>query len=194
MASVHTTILILLSVWMTLQTGLGFPLSGGPDAGGAEGVPRVRNKRCSCTNQLDSECHYFCHLDIIWVNTPSKTTVYGLGSALSRRRRRSVGRCSCANPADHTCSRFCFYSSENPAIVLVKPWQSEQEAETSVLTVQRSPQASGPEQLAPQEPLNGARSEALTLIRELIRDSSLVMEEASHPRKRAPWALKPAYT
>uniref|UniRef100_A0A671RW96 Endothelin-like toxin domain-containing protein n=1 Tax=Sinocyclocheilus anshuiensis TaxID=1608454 RepID=A0A671RW96_9TELE len=33
---------------------------------------RVRSKRCSCNNQLDSECHYFCHLDIIWVNTPSK--------------------------------------------------------------------------------------------------------------------------
>src|SRR4029434_9736836 len=38
----------------------------------------------------------------------SKTTVYGLGSALNRRRRRrSVGRCFCANPADHTCNRFC---------------------------------------------------------------------------------------
>uniref|UniRef100_A0A8C8C8R0 Endothelin-like toxin domain-containing protein n=1 Tax=Oncorhynchus tshawytscha TaxID=74940 RepID=A0A8C8C8R0_ONCTS len=67
---------------------------------------RVRIKRCACNNQLDSECHYFCHLDIIWVNTPSKTTVYGLGSPLSRRRR-SAGRCVCADSDDHTCTSFC---------------------------------------------------------------------------------------
>uniref|UniRef100_A0A671T1S3 Endothelin-like toxin domain-containing protein n=1 Tax=Sinocyclocheilus anshuiensis TaxID=1608454 RepID=A0A671T1S3_9TELE len=72
---------------------------------------RVRSKRCSCNNQLDSECHYFCHLDIIWVNTPSKTTVYGLGSPLARRRR-STGRCFCASPADRTCNVFCHYSSD----------------------------------------------------------------------------------
>lgn len=30
----------------------------------------VRNKRCSCATFLDKECVYFCHLDIIWVNTP----------------------------------------------------------------------------------------------------------------------------
>uniref|UniRef100_A0A8C7D366 Endothelin-2-like n=1 Tax=Oncorhynchus kisutch TaxID=8019 RepID=A0A8C7D366_ONCKI len=64
----------------------------------------VRTKRCACNNQLDSECHYFCHLDIIWVNTPSKTTVYGLGSPLSRRRR-SAGRCVCADSDDHTCTK-----------------------------------------------------------------------------------------
>uniref|UniRef100_A0A8C7NDZ7 Endothelin-like toxin domain-containing protein n=1 Tax=Oncorhynchus mykiss TaxID=8022 RepID=A0A8C7NDZ7_ONCMY len=71
---------------------------------------RVRTKRCACNNQLDSECHYFCHLDIIWVNTPSKTTVYGLGSPLSRRRR-SAGRCVCADSDDHTCTSFCQDSS-----------------------------------------------------------------------------------
>ena len=36
----------------------------------------------------------------------SKTTVYGLGSALSRRRR-STGRCSCAKPDDQSCTSFC---------------------------------------------------------------------------------------
>lgn len=37
----------------------------------ADGVPqRARTKRCACSSILDSECHYFCHLDIIWVNTP----------------------------------------------------------------------------------------------------------------------------
>ena len=30
----------------------------------------ARNKRCSCASFLDKECVYFCHLDIIWVNTP----------------------------------------------------------------------------------------------------------------------------
>uniref|UniRef100_A0A8C9SG23 Endothelin-like toxin domain-containing protein n=1 Tax=Scleropages formosus TaxID=113540 RepID=A0A8C9SG23_SCLFO len=66
----------------------------------------ARVKRCSCNNQMDSECHYFCHLDIIWVNTPSKTTVYGLGSPLSRRRR-SAGRCACTDPNDRVCTDFC---------------------------------------------------------------------------------------
>lgn len=30
----------------------------------------LRTKRCSCNSWLDKECIYFCHLDIIWVNTP----------------------------------------------------------------------------------------------------------------------------
>uniref|UniRef100_A0A667XLB8 Endothelin 2 n=1 Tax=Myripristis murdjan TaxID=586833 RepID=A0A667XLB8_9TELE len=70
----------------------------------------VRAKRCSCNSWLDKECIYFCHLDIIWVNTPSKILPYGLGSPLSRRRR-STNRCECANPADNTCSSFCLKSS-----------------------------------------------------------------------------------
>uniref|UniRef100_A0A672GIZ2 Endothelin-like toxin domain-containing protein n=1 Tax=Salarias fasciatus TaxID=181472 RepID=A0A672GIZ2_SALFA len=75
---------------------------------------RVRTKRCACSNRLDSECHYFCHLDIIWVNTPSKTTVYGLGGALSRRRR-STDRCTCSRPDDRSCISFCRLSPEvNP--------------------------------------------------------------------------------
>ena len=62
---------------------------------------------------------------------------------------------------------YCvLHSSENPALVLVKPWQSEQEkAETSVVAIQRSPLASRPDVLVPQETLNGARSEAVALIR-----------------------------
>uniref|UniRef100_A0A3Q4G0B6 Endothelin-like toxin domain-containing protein n=1 Tax=Neolamprologus brichardi TaxID=32507 RepID=A0A3Q4G0B6_NEOBR len=76
-----------------------------------ERVPthRLRTKRCACSNPLDSECHYFCHLDIIWINTPSKTTVYGLGGAFSRRRR-STGRCTCANRDDQPCAKFCYLS------------------------------------------------------------------------------------
>uniref|UniRef100_A0A8C6SUE8 Endothelin-like toxin domain-containing protein n=1 Tax=Neogobius melanostomus TaxID=47308 RepID=A0A8C6SUE8_9GOBI len=73
----------------------------------------VRTRRCSCSSQLDSECHYFCHLDIIWINTPSKTSIYGLGSGLSRRRR-STARCSCANLNDNSCSNFCQRRFEAP--------------------------------------------------------------------------------
>lgn len=132
------------------------------DSGDDVPAQRVRTKRCACSSPLDSECHYFCHLDIIWINTPrwgwekslcgeygsekyvttwqavnynslfqgsvwiikeqslhcvytmnwvliplcSKTTLYGLGSILSRRRR-STGRCACANPEDQSCTNFC---------------------------------------------------------------------------------------
>uniref|UniRef100_A0A665UT36 Endothelin-like toxin domain-containing protein n=1 Tax=Echeneis naucrates TaxID=173247 RepID=A0A665UT36_ECHNA len=78
---------------------------------GGSSIPtqRIRTKRCACNNFLDSECHYFCHLDIIWINTPSKTTLYGLGSILSRRRR-STGRCTCAKPDDRSCTSFCHHS------------------------------------------------------------------------------------
>ncbi|KAG7220522.1 hypothetical protein INR49_018049 [Caranx melampygus] len=30
-----------------------------------------REKRCSCENQKDKECIFFCHIGIVWVNTPS---------------------------------------------------------------------------------------------------------------------------
>uniref|UniRef100_A0A3Q4G0K4 Endothelin-like toxin domain-containing protein n=1 Tax=Neolamprologus brichardi TaxID=32507 RepID=A0A3Q4G0K4_NEOBR len=81
-----------------------------------ERVPthRLRTKRCACSNPLDSECHYFCHLDIIWINTPSKTTVYGLGGAFSRRRR-STGRCTCANRDDQPCAKFCYLREQEEA-------------------------------------------------------------------------------
>uniref|UniRef100_A0A8C9WKM3 Endothelin 2 n=1 Tax=Scleropages formosus TaxID=113540 RepID=A0A8C9WKM3_SCLFO len=62
--------------------------------------------RCSCSNWLDKECVYFCHLDIIWVNTPSKTLPYGLGR-VAARRLRSTSRCECADPADRACAAFC---------------------------------------------------------------------------------------
>ncbi|XP_013881138.1 endothelin-1 [Austrofundulus limnaeus] len=46
----------------------------------------VRNKRCSCASFLDKACVYFCHLDIIWVNTPERVVSYGLGNAPRARR------------------------------------------------------------------------------------------------------------
>lgn len=29
-----------------------------------------RVKRCTCYSYKDKECVYYCHLDIIWINTP----------------------------------------------------------------------------------------------------------------------------
>uniref|UniRef100_A0A8C8DAG1 Endothelin-like toxin domain-containing protein n=1 Tax=Oryzias sinensis TaxID=183150 RepID=A0A8C8DAG1_9TELE len=33
-------------------------------------TPHRREKRCSCENQKDKECIFFCHIGIVWVNTP----------------------------------------------------------------------------------------------------------------------------
>lgn len=74
----------------------------------------VRTKRCSCATFLDKECVYFCHLDIIWVNTPERVVSYGLGNA--PRTRRAVTdsmatsggpRCQCLRENDNTCTNFC---------------------------------------------------------------------------------------
>ncbi|XP_029919618.1 endothelin-2 [Myripristis murdjan] len=125
MASFKCKILALFLLFsVVLQEGCGLPLSGQPELPAQSPHPHhVRAKRCSCNSWLDKECIYFCHLDIIWVNTPSKILPYGLGSPLSRRRR-STNRCECANPADNTCSSFCLKSSENPGIVFVAPLEN----------------------------------------------------------------------
>ncbi|TKS88172.1 Endothelin-1 [Collichthys lucidus] len=74
----------------------------------------VRTKRCFCANFLDKECVYFCHLDIIWVNTPERVVSYGLGS--EPRTERAVAdsmvtssgpRCQCFRLNDNTCRNFC---------------------------------------------------------------------------------------
>lgn len=54
---------------------LGTELSAGAEDGGEKPAPATpwrprRSKRCSCSSLMDKECVYFCHLDIIWVNTP----------------------------------------------------------------------------------------------------------------------------
>ncbi|XP_062985843.1 endothelin-1 [Elgaria multicarinata webbii] len=79
--------------------------------------PLRRSKRCSCSSLMDKECVYFCHLDIIWINTPEQTVPYGLGGP-SRTRRSledlhlgnllgSLNRCQCANLKDKKCMGFC---------------------------------------------------------------------------------------
>ncbi|XP_041799239.1 endothelin-2 [Chelmon rostratus] len=115
--STNKSVLLLITLWASMQNGLGLPVVKQLEVESSDGVPthRERTKRCACSSPLDSECHYFCHLDIIWVNTPSKTTVYGLGSALSRRRR-STCRCTCANPDDQTCTNFCLHSKSKRSV------------------------------------------------------------------------------
>ncbi|XP_035986418.1 endothelin-1 isoform X2 [Fundulus heteroclitus] len=63
-----------------------------------------REKRCSCENQKDKECIFFCHIGIVWVNTPSQLVPYGFGSV---RLRRELQRCFCADPQDTECFSFC---------------------------------------------------------------------------------------
>ncbi|XP_069751436.1 endothelin-2 isoform X2 [Narcine bancroftii] len=96
----------LLSVailFVLLKNGCGFSLSG---SGQSRALHLRREKRCSCSSMKDKECIYFCHKDIIWVNTPGKTTPYGLGSPATRRKR-STPRCKCADFKDGVCLQFC---------------------------------------------------------------------------------------
>ncbi|XP_036113392.1 endothelin-2 isoform X1 [Molossus molossus] len=67
----------------------------------------LRPRRCSCSSWLDKECVYFCHLDIIWVNTPGQTAPYGLGNPPRRRRRSLPRRCECSSARDPACATFC---------------------------------------------------------------------------------------
>ncbi|XP_061674837.1 endothelin-2 [Syngnathoides biaculeatus] len=100
---------LFLALWASLRHGCGRPLAKAQEGHADDDVraATLRSKRCACSSAHDSECHYFCHLDIIWVNTASKTTLYGLGGAAARQRR-SAGRCACAHLHDLTCARFCY--------------------------------------------------------------------------------------
>ncbi|CAN8200757.1 unnamed protein product [Coccothraustes coccothraustes] len=96
----HPAVLLALALCALLEAGLGHPPAESHLAA------RPRSKRCSCNSWLDKECIYFCHLDIIWVNTPGHTAPYGLGSP-PRRRKRSAGRCECSHSRDSICATFC---------------------------------------------------------------------------------------
>nr|XP_030144457.3 endothelin-3 isoform X1 [Taeniopygia guttata] len=82
------------------------------------GALRHRARRCTCYTYKDKECVYYCHLDIIWINTPERTVPYGLSNYRgSFRGKRSTGqtqsapqpslRCSCADAHDKQCLQFC---------------------------------------------------------------------------------------
>ncbi|XP_069028699.1 endothelin-2 [Embiotoca jacksoni] len=72
-----------------------------------------REKRCSCENQKDKECIFFCHIGIVWVNTPSHVVPYGFGSV---RLRREISRCLCSDSQDAECLSFCHTQEENAAV------------------------------------------------------------------------------
>ncbi|XP_074753999.1 endothelin-1 [Athene noctua] len=110
---------MILSLLFVLCPGL---LSAAPGVeAGAAPPPAAsahrRARRCSCSSLLDEECVYFCHLDIIWINTPEKTVPYGLGGpSRSRRSLKDMvpemlaepsSRCRCANQKDKKCLNFC---------------------------------------------------------------------------------------
>ncbi|XP_008273949.1 endothelin-3b isoform X2 [Stegastes partitus] len=84
---------------------------------------KSRQKRCTCYSYKDKECVYYCHLDIIWINTPERTVPYGMSSYRGpQRSRRAVDgqpseresaktpRCVCAVIADSKCHNFCLSS------------------------------------------------------------------------------------
>ncbi|XP_072465865.1 endothelin-2 isoform X2 [Notamacropus eugenii] len=109
---------VALTLLFVLNEGKGHLPPGSAPASGAQSN-HLRIKRCSCNSWLDKECVYFCHLDIIWVNTPGQTTPYGLGNPPRRRRRRALSRCECASSRDHTCATFCHLPQ--PRYLLTKP-------------------------------------------------------------------------
>ncbi|XP_030301134.1 endothelin-1 [Calypte anna] len=109
---------MIVSLLFVLCPGL-LPAALGAEAG-APSPPAAahrRPRRCSCSSLLDEECVYFCHLDIIWINTPEKTVPYGLGGpSRSRRSLKDMvqemitepsSRCRCANQKDKKCLNFC---------------------------------------------------------------------------------------
>ncbi|XP_042319976.1 endothelin-3 [Sceloporus undulatus] len=86
------------------------------------GEAHRRPRRCTCYTYKDKECVYYCHLDIIWINTPQRTVPYGLANYRgSFRGKRSIEqhrkslhsskwpllRCSCADRCDKPCMNFC---------------------------------------------------------------------------------------
>ncbi|KAG7478089.1 hypothetical protein MATL_G00076640 [Megalops atlanticus] len=90
--------------------------------------PRRRSKRCTCYTYKDKECVYYCHLDIIWINTPERTVPYGMssyrgsqrvrrsvqGGADGQRRQAESRRCACTVWNDLECSHFCMARSRAP--------------------------------------------------------------------------------
>nr|P13207.3 RecName: Full=Endothelin-3; Short=ET-3; AltName: Full=Preproendothelin-3; Short=PPET3; Flags: Precursor [Rattus norvegicus]AAB22502.1 preproendothelin-3 [Rattus sp.] len=98
----------------------------GPGRSGDQEEKRVpahhRPRRCTCFTYKDKECVYYCHLDIIWINTPEQTVPYGLSNHRgSLRGKRSSGpvpessqsspqtrlRCACSGVDDKACAYFC---------------------------------------------------------------------------------------
>ncbi|KAM4871639.1 endothelin-2 [Thomomys bottae] len=90
----------------------------------------LRPRRCSCSSWLDKECVYFCHLDIIWVNTAGQTAPYGLGNPPRRRRRSLPRRCECSSAHDTACATFCHRRPRTEAVSVPRSQPSAQVSQT----------------------------------------------------------------
>uniref|UniRef100_A0A8C9RS85 Si:ch211-202p1.5 n=1 Tax=Scleropages formosus TaxID=113540 RepID=A0A8C9RS85_SCLFO len=106
-------------------------------------APRRRMKRCSCENLKDIECVYFCHIGIVWVNTPGQVVPYGVGS-LPVRLRRSSGRCVCTGDADDDteCLYFCSAEHRSTGWVTLGRWMWRS---PNSITEQQAPTHTDPE-------------------------------------------------
>ncbi|XP_076719367.1 endothelin-2 isoform X2 [Callospermophilus lateralis] len=131
MASVPTTwCSIALALLVALQEGKGQAAATqeqpalSPHAQGAH----LRFRRCSCSSWLDKECVYFCHLDIIWVNTPGQTAPYGLGNPPRRRRRSLPRRCECSSTQDSACATFCHQTPWDISAAKIRSARRQREA------------------------------------------------------------------
>ncbi|XP_041273703.1 endothelin-3 [Onychostruthus taczanowskii] len=108
---------LLFLFGLTITSTAGAAAAGGR-ARADGGALRHRARRCTCYTYKDKECVYYCHLDIIWINTPERTVPYGLSNYRgSFRGKRSTGqtqsapqsslRCSCWDAHDKQCLQFC---------------------------------------------------------------------------------------
>ncbi|XP_078086646.1 endothelin-1 [Mustelus asterias] len=107
---IHCILALSLTSHLTPE-GISKPLAGDSETASHQGLgevhtPHHREKRCSCSNMQDTECVYFCHVGIVWVNTPGQVVPYGLGNPL-KRRKRELARCSCTRGSDGHCRTFC---------------------------------------------------------------------------------------
>ncbi|XP_032897539.1 endothelin-3-like [Amblyraja radiata] len=87
---------------------------------------RPRTKRCTCFSYKDKECVYYCHLDVIWMNTPERTVPYGLSNVRRHKRsdrdmswlvRSQKPRCICTKDDDGLCGLFCRPKQSDSEIV-----------------------------------------------------------------------------
>ncbi|XP_048205847.1 endothelin-2 [Perognathus longimembris pacificus] len=119
---------VALALLMALHEGKG-QAADNPEqpalAAQAHGA-HLRSRRCSCSSWLDKECVYFCHLDIIWVNTAGQTAPYGLGNPPRRRRRSLPRRCECFSARDPACATFCHRRPWSEAVSVPRSQSSAQ--------------------------------------------------------------------
>uniref|UniRef100_A0A8C6UI98 Endothelin-3 n=1 Tax=Neogobius melanostomus TaxID=47308 RepID=A0A8C6UI98_9GOBI len=106
--------------------------------------PSPVSKRCTCYTYKDKECVYYCHLDIIWINTPEHTLPYGMssyqGSPRVRRSVRATGRteastsrCVCSLSSDAHCRSFCVHRAWTENIRSCDLWSQEEQPSTPYL-------------------------------------------------------------